>query len=127
MLLEAAAGEIAAPYPVVLEGTPLRFDWRPMVRAMVRDRDAGLPTAEIAGRFHATLLALAAEQCERAARETGIRDVVLSGGSFQNRILSARLPAMLGARGLRPWLHRRVSCNDEGISLGQLMIASCLP
>ena len=124
VLLEAAAGDLGEPYPVVLEGAPLRFDWRSMVRAIVRDRDKGVPTAEIAGRFHATLLALAAEQCARAARETGLRDVVLSGGSFQNRILSERLPAALEARGLRPWLHRRVSCNDEGISLGQLMIAS---
>ena len=33
-----------------------------------------------------------------------------------------RLPGALEKAGLRPWLHRRVSCNDEGISLGQLMI-----
>ena len=125
VLLEAAAaGKLGEPYPLQLEGEPLCFDWRPMIRAMVRDRDAGLSAMELAGRFHATLVALAAEQSKLAAKETGIRDVVLSGGSFQNRLLSAALPEFLEARGLRPWLHRRVSCNDEGISLGQLMIAS---
>ena len=33
-----------------------------------------------------------------------------------------RLPDALRGAGLTPRIHRRVSCNDEGISLGQLMI-----
>ena len=49
--------------------------------------------------------------------------MVLSGGSFQNIYLMERLPGELEKRGLRAWRHRRVSTNDEGLSLGQLMIA----
>ena len=49
--------------------------------------------------------------------------VVLSGGSFQNMYIMARLPGMLREKGFRVWTHSRVSCNDEGLSLGQLMIA----
>ena len=37
-----------------------------------------------------------------------------------------RLPALLRARGLTPYHHSRVSCNDEGIALGQLMIAAAI-
>ena len=35
-----------------------------------------------------------------------------------------RLPDRLRARGLKVYHHRRVSCNDEGLSLGQLMIGN---
>ena len=122
VLLEAAAAETEDAYPVVLDGEPLRFDWRPVIRAMVEDRDAGVPTAEIAGRFHNTLVRMAVEQCRAAREKTGICDVVLSGGTFQNMILMNRLPAALEKEGFRVWRHQRVSPNDEGLSLGQLMI-----
>ena len=66
---------------------------------------------------------VAAVVCRRAAEASGLREVVLSGGSFQNRYLMERLPARLAQEGLRVYRHVRVSCNDEGLSLGQLMIA----
>lgn len=61
--------------------------------------------------------------CEKAARETGIKDIVLSGGSFQNMYIMERLPTRLEQLGFKAWHHSRVSPNDEGIALGQLMIA----
>lgn len=123
VLLEAAAGEDAGAWPLAFYGEPLRFDWRPMIRRMVEERDAGVPMEVLAARFLNTLLDLAVETARRASAASGLRDVVLSGGSFQNRYLMERLPDRLRAAGLRPWVHRRVSCNDEGLSLGQLMIA----
>jgi len=62
------------------------------------------------------------KQCIAARSAYGINDVVLSGGSFQNMYIMNRLPRALEAEGFRVWKHRRVSCNDEGIALGQLMI-----
>ena len=122
VLLEAAAAEgEEGRYPFELSGAPLRFDWRPMIRAMTEDT---ADTPRRAAKFMNTLAAMAAEQAEAAARASGIADVALSGGSFQNMYLLRRLPALLRARGLRVWHHSRVSCNDEGIALGQLMIAS---
>ncbi|MBR3473500.1 MAG: carbamoyltransferase HypF [Oscillospiraceae bacterium] len=122
VLLEAAAEPDEGRYPVLLEGEPLRFDWRELIRGLVRDRDAGVSTGRIAARFMNTLCDMAVETALAASRETGIRDLVLSGGSFQNQYLLRRLPQALEKAGLRPHLHRRVSCNDEGISLGQLMV-----
>ena len=122
VLLEAAATEDEGRYPVVLAGEPLRFDWRETVRAIVRERDGGVAAGILAARFMNTLIDMAVEMAGAAARETGIRDVVLSGGSFQNMYILRRLPRALREAGLRPWTHRRVSCNDEGISLGQVMI-----
>ena len=122
VLLEAAAEKDEGSYPVLLEGRPLRFDWRPMIRAIAEEKRSGVPVGVIAARFLNTLVQMAVETALAAARETGLRDVVLSGGSFQNQYMMRRLPAALRKAGLRPWQHRRVSCNDEGISLGQVMI-----
>ena len=123
VLLEAAAVETEGCYPITLEGEPLRFDWRPMIRAIAAERDAGVPTAEIAGRFHNTLIAMAVRLCCAAREKSGLGDVALSGGTFQNMSLMTKLPAALGKEGFRVWRHQRVSANDEGLSLGQLMIA----
>ena len=123
VLLEAAAAETEGEYPIVLEGEPLRFDWRPMIRAIAAERDALVPTAEIAGRFHNTLIAMAVRLCLAAREKTKICDVALSGGTFQNMSLMTKLPAALEKEGFRVWRHQRVSANDEGLSLGQLMIA----
>ena len=126
ILLEAAAGEDEGFYPADLEEENglLRFDWREMVRAMVKEKESGTETAVLAARFMNTLVEMAAKMTARAAEASGIRRVVLSGGSFQNQYLMHRLPQRLHAQGLEVYHHRRVSCNDEGISLGQLRIAS---
>ena len=123
VLLEAAATEDSGEYPVLLEGEPLRFDWRPMIRAMAADREKGLEVGRIAARFMNTLLSVAVAQCTAAREKSKINDVVLSGGSFQNMYIMKRLPARLEELGFQVWHHHRVSANDEGISLGQLMIA----
>ena len=123
VLLEAAATEDSGEYPVLLEGEPLRFDWRLMIRAMAADREKGLEVGRIAARFMNTLLSVAVAQCTAAREKSKINDVVLSGGSFQNMYIMKRLPVRLEELGFQVWHHHRVSANDEGISLGQLMIA----
>ena len=124
VLLEAAAlaGEGGA-YPYELcGGEVLTLDWRPTVRALTSELDGGVEVPVIAARFMNTLIRAAAEQLSRLAAETGLDRVVLSGGVFQNMYIMDRLPERLRAQGLEVYTHSRVSANDEGISLGQLMI-----
>ena len=124
VLLEAAAlaGEGGA-YPYELcGGEVLTLDWRPTVRALTSELDGGVEVPVIAARFMNTLIHAAAEQLSRLAAETGLGRVVLSGGVFQNMYIMGRLPERLRAQGLEVYTHSRVSANDEGISLGQLMI-----
>ena len=124
VLLEAAAAEDDGLFPVVLAGTPLRFDWREMIKALVTERAAGVETGRLAARFMNTLIEMAVRQCIAAREASGIGTVALSGGSFQNMYMMERLPKRLEATGFRVLRHRRVSTNDEGLSLGQLMIAA---
>jgi hydrogenase maturation protein HypF len=123
VLLEAAATEDDGVFPVVLSGEPLRFDWREMIRELVMLRNRGADPGVLAARFMNTLIEMAVRQCRAAREASGISTVSLSGGSFQNMYIMTRLPARLEGEGFRVLRHRRVSCNDEGLSLGQLMIA----
>ncbi|MBO7669771.1 MAG: carbamoyltransferase HypF, partial [Oscillospiraceae bacterium] len=126
ILLEAAAGEDAGFYPAVIEEADglLRFDWREAVRSLVLEKKAGTDTGLLAARFMNTLIEMAVRMTAMAAEASGIHRVVLSGGSFQNQYLMHRLPPRLHGLGLAVYHHRRVSCNDEGLALGQLRIAS---
>ena len=130
ILLEASAGEDEGNFPIAFcretlpEGKLLRFDWRPLVRELVRQKNEGIPVSVLAARFMNTLTEMAAQQLEEARRQTGLNRAVLSGGSFQNQYIMQRLPQLLRSKGFEVFHHRRVSCNDEGIALGQLMIGS---
>ena len=124
VLLEAAAAEDGEVYPFALEGTPLRYDWRGTIRATCADIKAGVDTGRMAARFMNTLIEMAVCQCRAARDASGIEAVALSGGSFQNMYIMSRLPERLEKEGFRVLRHRRVSANDEGLSLGQLMIAA---
>ena len=123
VLLEAAADEDCRDrYAVKLDGDNV-FDYAPMFEELIRDRERGAEKSLMAAKFMNTVIDMAASLTERIGEETGLRDVTLSGGSFQNMYIISRLPGILRAKGYRVWTHSRVSCNDEGLSLGQLMIA----
>ena len=121
--LEEAGREAACPYPLAFyEEAGVRcFDTRPMIKQIVLDKQARVPSADIARRFMETLAAVALEQCLHL--NTGKHPVVLSGGVFQNHFLLERVRTLLEEAGFAVFCHRRVAPNDQGISLGQLAIA----
>ena len=122
VLLEAAADALeTGEYPFSFYDAQgvLTLDWRDMIRALVSD---GAGAGVRAARFMNTLISAAAEQLRRVSKETGLGRVVLSGGVFQNMYIMNRLPERLRRMGLEVYTHSRVSCSDEGLSLGQLMI-----
>jgi hydrogenase maturation protein HypF len=110
MMLERAIGASDGFYP--LPGG----DWRPLIEQLLKDLDPG----EIAAKFHNSLVKWIVETAVRA----GIRQVVLSGGCFQNRYLLERASALLEDRGFRVFTHARVPANDGGIALGQAALSA---
>jgi len=96
------------------------LDWEPLVDAMLGDIRLAVPVGTIASRFHNTL----ADAIVAVAERVGESRVVLSGGCFQNRLLTERAVQQLRAAGFKPYWHQRVPPNDGGIALGQ--VAACL-
>jgi hydrogenase maturation protein HypF len=92
--------------------------------AILEDMDRKFSQAAISIRFHNTIADIAAEMCRLIASWTGIQQVALSGGVFQNRLLLRKTISLLEKDNLKVLIHRQVPCNDGGISLGQAVIAN---
>jgi hydrogenase maturation protein HypF len=106
-------------YPFALDEETI--DFRPTIERIVRDHSS---QAVIAARFHNTVAAAILEACVRIRRQTGLRRVCLSGGTFQNVLLVSRANAELQRAGFDVFLHAKVPPNDGGIALGQAAIAA---
>ena len=99
------------------------IDPAPVIRAVVADVQDGAPIGVIAARFHNGVAALVRDVCLRLREESGLNEVALSGGVFQNVVLLERTVALLREAGFTVYIHRLVPPNDAGISLGQAVIA----
>jgi hydrogenase maturation protein HypF len=122
--LEAAAeGEAAGSYPFQMRGSaPFVVDFSLTLRGIISDLEEGAPAGEIAARFHGTVIEAVARAVSAIALETGLREVALSGGVFQNDCLLVGTVEMLEAEGMRVYTNSLVPANDAGISLGQAYI-----
>lgn len=74
--------------------------------------------------FHRAVAEMIAEVAERVRHETGIGQVALSGGVFQNSLLVDLATDRLAGRGFEVLTHRTVPANDGGLALGQAAVAA---
>jgi len=97
---------------------------KPIIEGIVTDFMSGIGSNLISYKFHLTLIKLFIELCVQLRKETGIDQIVLSGGVFQNATLLAGLCRDLRKQGFRVFSHSKVPTNDGGIALGQVAIAA---
>ena len=98
----------------------LILDWAPLVQAVLADIRASTEPGVIAARFHNALVEAMVTTAQTVAEPV----VALSGGCFQNRLLTERAIQRLQETGFEVLLHRQVPANDGGISLGQIAVAA---
>jgi hydrogenase maturation protein HypF len=94
----------------------------PIFRDMEAARTAGVDRGRVALGFHYAAADMILRVCDLIRSREGIETVALSGGVFQNKLLTERVLALLRAVGFRPYCNRAVSPNDGGICLGQSYI-----
>ncbi|MFH1731890.1 MAG: carbamoyltransferase HypF [Planctomycetota bacterium] len=118
--------EAAGSYPIQLieRGGQLEVDGAAILAAICEDRDAGMEIPRVAGRFHNTIADVVLEYAAAARDRTGLSDVCLSGGCFQNALLLEKSAAGLAAAGFAVHRHRLVPPNDGCVALGQLVVAA---
>ena len=100
----------------LLDGDVLRSDWEPLLDVIA---DSSLAPERRAAIFHASMAAAIASQARVARDRYAISQIGLSGGVFQNRILTDETIARLEADGFEVFLPRALPCNDAALSYGQ--------
>ncbi len=122
--LEQLAGKSAdtGAYPFVISNHMIYQ--LPVIDGIVDDLKAGVPGPVIARRFHNTIVNIIVDASVQLRKETGISQVALTGGVFQNSILMECAVRKLEENGFSTLVHQLVPPNDGGISLGQAVSAN---
>jgi len=121
----AAHGDPArAPTPDVHkdedEDGIFRADWAPLMTWMA---NASIPRADRAAGFHHAMGGLVGSLMDSLAPKYPVAQVGLTGGVFQNALLSRIAIAQIERRGSAACLPCSVPVNDAGISYGQIIEA----
>jgi hydrogenase maturation protein HypF len=103
---------------------PIIADPCPLIRRLVSDILAGVPTPKVARRFHDAVARLIVDLAQICSERTGLRRVALGGGVFQNALLVEAAERALCERGFTVLLPRKLPANDGGIALGQILVGA---
>jgi hydrogenase maturation protein HypF len=95
-----------------------------VIRQIAADLRDGVDVAKISRRFHSAVVDMVVQRCTALSQAHHTDQVVLSGGVFLNEFLAVNCLVELRRAGLAAYGHRLVPCNDGGISLGQIVVAS---
>ena len=104
-------------------GTNLILPTDKLFTEILSRRLNGGNVADLAKFFHVQLAEILAQACEIISLQTKIKTVALSGGCFQNSLLTSLTIEKLKLRGLKVLRHRLIPPNDGGICLGQALAA----
>jgi len=111
------------PFDISESGGVLCLDFSSMIRVIVEEVLTGKSRGEIAYTFHMSLTVAFRRIAETIRKKTGLNRIVLSGGCFQNRILTEGVIMELEKSGFAVFFHEILPTNDGCISLGQAVCA----
>ena len=110
-----------APFFSVTEGK-WEISCTEFVKLIVAANAHGEAPATIAWRFHSMLIGCITRLLEILAEQTGIGQVVLSGGCMQNSIMLEGLFHTLQSLNLQVFTGNQLPVNDGAVSVGQTII-----
>ncbi|MBR0457651.1 MAG: carbamoyltransferase HypF [Victivallales bacterium] len=90
---------------------------------LARARLEGIPIERLAYQFHLSLAEMITSACIHARNTTGLQTCALSGGCFQNTLLTSLCANLLRQNGFHVLLHSLTPPNDGSIALGQVLFA----
>ena len=117
---EMSNSEPRPTFELIHTAAGIQIDWRPIVRQLVADRQAGVSISVSATRFHHAIALMVGSMADQFPE----LPVVLSGGCFQNRLLTERVVATLQQRCRFVAAPGVIPPNDGGLAAGQLAIAA---
>ncbi len=109
----------AVAYPLDLEYNENELDTVKLIFDILKAKESGADTYSLALGFHIAL----ADGITKIAKAQNIKEIALSGGTFNNRVLTHILKEKLENEGFKVYMNEKVPSGDGGIALGQLFIA----
>jgi hydrogenase maturation protein HypF len=94
----------------------LRTDWEPLLDELC---NSSLEPSSRAETFHTSMASAVLAQARRIRQTQRIKQVGLTGGVFQNRVLTEQTIALLEADGFDVYFSSNFPCNDAALGLGQ--------
>lgn len=117
-VLESAARKAEKAYPLTLSLNPKE------ILNEIKENMQNASKEELALGFHLMISNLICSLCEKYRKEYGVNQVVLSGGVFNNRILTSHTFSQLEENGFKVYINERVPAGDGGIALGQAYLTA---
>lgn len=108
--------------PLLEQTAPSVIATQLIITCLIEGITQGFPADQLALQFHLQLIGAVTDYVEQIRHKTGLKDIVLSGGSMQNRMLLEGLTRELNKKGFSVYTGSEVPINDGGISLGQAVI-----
>jgi hydrogenase maturation protein HypF len=95
-----------------------------IIAGIIKDKLVGEEACFISDKFHNTIIKFSKEICKLIREDTGINEVALSGGVFQNSYLLKNLINELENEKFIVYTNKLIPVNDGGVALGQIVIAN---
>lgn len=114
--LEGVAKKAKMDYPIDMSLNP--------VEILNRIKNADASKEELALGFHMMICRLIVSLCEKYRKSDGVNQIALSGGTFNNKIITENTIRLLEEKGFDVYINELVPCGDGGLALGQAYIAA---
>ena len=114
--LESTARKAKKAYPIEVSLNPIEI--------LTQIKNADAPKEELALSFHMMICNMILTLSEKYRKSDGINQIVLSGGTFNNKIISENTINLLDKNGFDVYINEQVPCGDGGLALGQAYIAA---
>jgi hydrogenase maturation protein HypF len=120
---QADTGCDYAPYVNLLAhapNVPWQIDVVPLIEAILVDIRKKRSLSEIALGFHQWIVQAMLEVACALRQKAYFETVGLTGGTFQNKLLTQFAITQFQQAGFRVWTHKQIPCNDGGLAVGQI-------
>lgn len=101
-----------------------QIKYKKIIEGILMDKKQREPISKISAKFHNSLIYSTCDLVCILGKKESIRNVVLSGGVFENEYLLRLLNMNLIKKGFQVFYNKEIPTNDGGLSFGQLNIAS---
>ncbi len=124
MAAYGSTDEGAYPFDLARDGTIWKIGTHSLFDWLIADLRKQVGVAAMSRRFHNGLALVMRDVALRIRDERNINRVCLSGGCFQNVLLSELVSRALQQQNVEVYFHAAVPAGDGGISLGQALVAA---